>query len=303
MDDPYAVLGVARTSSQDDIKQAYRRLAKQYHPDLNRSDSSVEKKFKEINAAYALLSDPKQRKDFDEGRIDASGDRRRPGFSGTRGGGGERRGFSFDPDIFSDLFGRGRRSGPRTDAPRAGAATKGADVEYSVRIGFLEAVRGTRKRLTLADGKVLNVTVPPGTEDRKTLRLKGQGQPGRAGGPSGDAFIEVHVDPHPMFERAGNDVEIELSVTLPEAVLGATVEVPTVDGKVALRIPPGSSGGSRLRLKGKGVADPVTKRRGDQFVRVRLVLPPAIDDELRTFMEGWAKRNAYEVRGRADQDL
>lgn len=301
MDDPYAVLGVARSASQDDIKQAYRRLAKQYHPDLHRSDAAAEKRFKEINAAYALLSDEKRRRDFDAGRIDASGERRRPGFSGARPG-GERRGFSFDADIFSDLFGR-RRAGGKSDAPRAGAATKGADVEYSVRIGFLEAVRGVRKRLTLADGKVLNVTVPPGTEDRKTLRLKGQGQAGRAGGPPGDAFIEVHVDPHPMFERSGNDVEIELSVTLPEAILGATVEVPTIDGRVALRIPPGSSGGARLRLKGKGVADPVTKRRGDQFVRLRLVLPPTIDDELKAFMESWSERNSYEVRGRADHDV
>ncbi|WP_119458912.1 DnaJ C-terminal domain-containing protein [Rhodospirillaceae bacterium SYSU D60014] len=301
MKDPYDVLGVSRSAKPDEIKQAYRKLAKKLHPDLNPGNSKIEQQFKEASAAYDLLSDPEKRARFDRGEIDASG-AERPNRSYYRnyaegGQGAKYQDFNFGEgvsadDLFADLF-RGRRAG-RT------VRMRGADISYTAAVDFIEAAVGAKKRMTLADGKSLEVTIPPGTEDGQTLRLKGQGLPGIGGGPSGDAFVEVHVQPHPFFTRSGNDIRVELPVTLQEAVLGARITVPTIDGKVSVKVPPGSNTGSVLRLKGKGIPEARGRERGDQYVTLKVVLPERIDSDLRQFVESWSKEHAYDVRGRME---
>ena len=175
---------------------------------------------------------------------------------------------------------------------------RGADVSYKTEVAFLEAARGAKKRLTLSDGKTLDITIPPGTDDGQTLRLKGQGLPGQGGAPNGDAYVEIEVKAHPYFEREGNDVLLECPISLHEAVLGGQVTIPTVDGSVALKVPKGSNTGTQLRLKGKGIADSKTGQRGDQYVRFVVVLPRQMDAELEQSIERWAKSHAsdQEVR-------
>ena len=300
MADPYATLEVERTASAAEIKKSYRRLAKKLHPDLNPGNKKVEQQFKEITAAYDLLSDPKKRARFDRGEIDAMGAERpsrgyyRPHAEG--GQGAKYQQFDFGEgagaeDIFADLFG-GRRGG------RGAPKLRGADVSYVAAVDFVEAAVGARKRLTLADGKTLDVTIPAGTASGQTLRLKGQGQPGLGGGPPGDALIEIEVLPHPFFTRQGNDVHIEVPVTLPEALLGGPVTVPTIDGRVSVTVPKNSNTGSVLRLRGKGIPTP-GGGHGDQIVRLKVVLPEGGDRELTEFLEGWAPNHPYDVRGRA----
>jgi DnaJ-class molecular chaperone len=175
----------------------------------------------------------------------------------------------------------------------------GADVSYTLRVGFLDAANGARQRITLPDGRAIDVNIPEGTHDRQTLRLKGQGQPGMGGGEAGDAYIEIHVEPHAFFTRKDNDVHVEVPVTVDEAVLGAKIEVPTVSGTVNLTVPAGSNTGTTLRLKGRGILDSRTKARGDQYVKLKVVLPDSPDDELRSFVEQWAKTHKYDVRRKA----
>lgn len=287
MRDPYEVLGVPRTADADTIKQAYRKLAKQLHPDLNPGNTSIENRFKEVSAAYDLLSDAKKKDRYDRGEIDASGNERahsRQSRSNKAGGFG-----SFDADDIFEMFTQAKRSG--------GANTKrrGADVNYSLSVDFVAAATGTRRRLTLPDGRTLDVLIPPGTTEGTVLRLKGQGQPSASGGPDGDAYIEVQIEPHPYFERKGGDIHLDLPITLKEAVLGGSVPVPTVDGKVSLKIPAGSNTGSTLRLKGKGVPQKGGER-GDQYVRLVVMLPDRIDTELRSFLEQWSPPGDYDVR-------
>jgi DnaJ-class molecular chaperone len=298
MRDPYEVLGVARGASADEIKQAYRKLAKKLHPDLNPGNEKVEDQFKEVSAAYDLLSDPDKRARFDRGEIDASGaetPRRSYYRSYAEGDAGARyrqagpEEGGFEDDLFADLFGR-RRGGT--------IRLRGADVTYTAEADFLEAVNGAKRRATLADGKTIDFTIPPGTTEGQILRLRGKGQPGIGGGPSGDALIEIRVKPHPFFERRGDDIHVTLPITLPEAVLGGGVELPTVDGKVALKIPRGANSGMTLRLKGKGAPNASTKQRGDQLVKLSVQLPDTIDEELRTFVERWAKDHPYDVRSK-----
>jgi DnaJ-class molecular chaperone len=309
MKDPYQTLGVSRTASADEIKKAYRKLAKKLHPDLNPGNKKIEQEFKEVTAAYDLLSDADKRAKFDRGEIDASGaERPGRGFyrsyaeSGQgakyRGGGGGDDSF-FGDDIFSDLFGGGvggTRAGGARSGPRM--SIRGADVSYAATADFVEAALGAKKRLTLTDGKTLDVTIPPGTEDGQTLRLKGQGLPGMGGGPAGDAFIEIKVEPHAFFTRQGDDIHLELPVSLPEAVLGASITVPTLDGKVTLKVPAGSNTGTVLRLRGKGVPRR-DGTRGDQYVKLKVVLPDKPDTEFKDFVERWAKKNAYDARARS----
>lgn len=300
MQDPYKLLNVDRSASQDEIKRAYRKLAKELHPDINPGNKAVEQKFKEISQAYSLLSDPEKRKRFDQGEIDASGQETpwKGGFyrnhAGARGAGSKYSTFEFGEDvsvddIFADLFGSRTR---RVRRP-------GANVSYTVPISFLEAARGAKKRIKLADGKTLDVAIPPGTEDRQQLRLKGQGMPGVGGGPAGDALVEVHIEPHPFFERKGNNVHVELPVTLQEALLGATVTVPTVHGSVSMKIPPGSNSGTTLRLKGKGIQAREGDEVGDQYVKLRVMLPERPDQELREFIENWSRSHGYDPRRKA----
>ena len=298
---PYEILGLQPSASADDIKKAYRTLAKKLHPDLN-PDKRVEQRFKEVSAAYDLLSDPAKRARFDRGEIDASGAERpdRPFYRRYAEGreGAKYHDFSLDEDsaiddLFANLF--------RQKRPERPMHLRGADVTYVAEVDFIEAALGAKKRLMLTDGKTLDVTIPPGTEDGQTLRLKGQGLPGTGGGPAGDAYIEVKVAPHPLFSRKGSDVHIELPITLPEAVLGASITAPTIDGPVSLKVPRDSNTGSTLRLKGKGIVDRSTGQRGDHYVRLKVVLPDRADPELTDFLEQWARRHPYTVRRGTDQ--
>lgn len=309
MRDPYTVLGVPRSASADDIKKAYRKLAKQYHPD--QGSGGNEERFKEISSAYSLLSDTDKRARFDRGEIDASGTERpdrggrwssRGRTGGPAGAAGADDGGFADDFWFSDLFGGGNRR--RTGAGggstgSAGVKAKGTDIAYSVTIPFLEAAQGTKRRISLSSGKSIDVAIPPGTENEQKLRLKGQGLPGMGGGAAGDAIIEVHVEPHPLFTRQDADIHLDVPITLNEAVLGATIRVPTVAGPVAVKVPPGSNTGSVLRLRGKGVMNQTTKTPGDQYVKLKVVLPDPPDTELIEFMEKWARTRSYDVRKKA----
>ncbi len=301
MRDPYEVLKVGRGASAAEIKSAYRKLAKALHPDANPGDSKVEQQFKEVSQAYGILGDAEKRKRFDRGEIDANGQEQSfaHGF-GQRGGGfrhaaGQGAGPGFRPeDIFSELF--GNRGRPRT------AAQKGADVNSSIKVSFLEAAEGIRKRVRLADGKALNLSIPAGTEDGRILRLKGQGKPGAMGGAPGDALVEVKVAPHKHFTRNGKNVYLELPVTLQEALLGAEMKVPTIHGPVAMKVPAGSNSGTTLRLKGKGLAAGKGGTPGDQYVKLKLVLPDKPDSELSDFIKNWSKHHHYDPRKKAGLD-
>ena len=302
--DPYQILGVGRTASAEDIKSAYRRLAKQYHPDLNPGRNDIEQKFKEVSGAYTLLSDPAKRRRFDQGEIDANGAERHDfGFNRAYGGRGGRARPGADPfaglnteDIFAEFFGGGAGAGAG-----AGRTTKarGSDIEYSVTVSFVEAAIGGKRRINLSNGKNIDLTVPPGSENEQKLRLKGQGMPGAGGGPAGDAIVELLVDPHPFFTRKGADVHVDVPITLPEALLGATIKVPTLDGTVALKVPKGANSGTVLRLKNKGIPDPKSTGTGNLYVMLKVVLPDPPDPELTQFVEKWSLTRSYDVRKKA----
>ena len=294
MRDPYEVLGVKRSASADEIKKSYRQLAKKLHPDLNPGNAEAAARFKDVSAAYDLLSDADKRARFDRGEIDASGAERpeRQYYRAYAEGpeGNKYGGPGFDPeDLFSDLF---RSSRSRSFKSR------GADVSYVLPVEFLEAAAGAKKRVTMPDGRTIDVSIPPGTSDRQTLRLKGQGQPGFGGGPSGDAYIEVHIQPHAFFTRKDNDIHLELPVSLAEAVQGAKIPVPTVDGEVMMTIPKGSNTGTTLRLKGRGIVDRKSNTRGDQYVKLKVVLPEPLDPELERFVASWEAGKRDDVRAR-----
>jgi DnaJ-class molecular chaperone len=298
--DPYQVLGLTRTASADEIKQAFRRLAKQYHPDVNAGRPEIEQRFKEANSAYSLLSDPEKRAKFDRGEIDANGIERPP-FYKTHANGGRSHGtgdFEFETDdLFTDFFSGRRRTGSGGSSSTGGGfKARGTDIAYSVTVPFTEAALGTKRRINLSTGKSIDVAIPPGTEDQQKLRLKGQGLGGLGGGPAGDAIVEIHVESHPFFVRKDFDIHLELPVSLPEAVLGATIKVPTLDGQVAVKVPKGSNTGSVLRLKGKGVLDSQASRHGDQYIKLKVVLPDPPDADLSSFLERWAKDRSYDVR-------
>ncbi len=301
--DPYAVLGLNRSATDDDIRRAFRTLAKKLHPDVNPGDQAAAERFKQVSQAYDLLGDPEKRRRYDAGEIDAAGEPRHTyagGFHG-RGGGGPRPGPADDlgfGDIFSDLFG-GR--GPRGFGGGGGYAggnfaAKGADVRYTLQVDFTEAAKGARKRVTLPGGNALDLNVPAGVDDGRVLRLKGKGQPGVNGGPSGDALVEITVRPHRHFERDGKNIRSELPISIDEAVLGGKVAVDTIWGAVNLTIPKGTSSGQTFRLRGKGVKDDATGATGDQLVSVKIVLPDEIDDELAYFLTEWRQKHAYDPR-------
>jgi DnaJ-class molecular chaperone len=305
--DPYRTLNVPRSADQAAIKQAYRKLAKILHPDHNPGSARAEQRFKEVSQAYDLLSDPEKRARYDRGEIDADG-RPRHAFKGFE--------FAGDPQsaaetifgkMFGGAFGRGgafgegyrsgrgefrfddlRREAAR--ATRAGArqARRGADRRFRLEIDFVTAAQGGRSRLDLGGGRAVEVTVPAGAEHGSVLRLKGQGE---AGTTPGDALVEIAVRPHPVFTRKGDDVHVELPISVPEALLGASIPVPTIDGPVRITVPAGSNSGRALRLKARGIGKP-DGRRGDQYVRLLVILPETPDTEL----EQWARRRSYDVR-------
>ncbi|HEY7551280.1 MAG TPA: DnaJ C-terminal domain-containing protein [Hyphomicrobiaceae bacterium] len=296
-DDPYTVLGVPRTATDEEIRRAYRKLAKELHPDLNPANrAAAEERFKKVSAAYDVIGDPEKRRQYDRGEIDAGGEPRRgfrrPGggpFEGRAGGARPDDDFSFG-DIFSDLFGSMRGRGE----PGSPFGMRGRDVRYSLEIDFLEAAQGAKKRVTLPDSGALDITVPQGVVDGQVLRLKGRGAPGRRGAEPGDALVEIKVRPHPYFKRADDDIALDLPITIDEAVLGAKVEVPTIAGRVQLTLPKATSSGRIFRLKGRGVHNTTTGHTGDQLVTVRIVLPDAIDDELSYFLSEWRQKHKYD---------
>jgi DnaJ-class molecular chaperone len=291
-EDPYIVLGVSRSASDDDIRRAFRRLAKELHPDLRPGDAAAAERFKQVSAAYELLGDAEKRRRYDRGEIDETGEPRRTyqqAGTGRPYGAGQGPEFGFG-DVFSDLF--GQRGGPR--GAGGGFNLRGQDLRYTLDVDFLEAVLGARKRVTMPEGGQLDLSVPEGVTDGQVLRLKGKGSPGLRGGEPGDALVEVRVRPHPHFKRSGDDILLEVPITLDEAVLGARIEVPTAAGRVTVAVPKGTSSGRALRLKGKGVRNPAAGTTGDQIVTVRIVLPPEIDDSLGYFLTEWRKKHAYD---------
>ncbi len=284
MKDPYQILGVSPTATQDEIKKAYVKLAKKLHPDLNPGDKHAEERFKEVSAANALLSDAEKRRRFDAGEIDASGAERPHKYyrdyaqSGghpyeTHGGYAD---FAEDEDIFAELFRR---------QARAARQARGQDLHFHLTIDFLDAVNGATKIVTLPHGGTLHVTIPPGIEEGQALRLKGKGAPSPGEGPPGDAMVEASIRPHRFFTREGDDIYLDLPVTPKEAALGAELRAPTPTGAVLLKIPKGANTGSTLRLKGKGVQRPGAP--GDEFVRLKVTMPPKPDKALDEFLESW----------------
>ncbi len=275
MKDPYEILGVAPDASADELKSAYRRLARELHPDIDPGNPWAEDEFKELAAAYDLLSDPGRRARLEEGEPAAP--RKRPS--------------------------RPKPKQPKQGTKRsktAGLKIKGADVEYSLRVDFMEAALGAERHISMATGKRLKVKIPPGTEDGRVLRLKGQGMSGIGGAADGNAFVEILVDPHPIFRRDKFDIHVDVPVTLPEAVLGGKIEAPTVHGVVTVTVPKGSNTGTSLRLKGKGLpgGGKSNGAKGDAFVHLRVVLPKKPDKAFIRFLDEWAPGKAYKVRAK-----
>jgi DnaJ-class molecular chaperone len=300
--DLYQILGVAKTATDEEISKAYRKLAKQFHPDLNPGNKDAEERFKEVAAAFAILGDKDKRKRYDNGEIDASGaEMPERQFYRTYAdtdahhhyhstGGYED--FVDLGDLFAEAFMHGRdrdATGQRPSMP-----FPGADVRYHLTIEFMEAVNGATKRVTMPGDVTLDVSIPAGIETGQVLRLQGKGRPGFNGGPPGDALVAIDIRSHPLFRRAGNDIHIDLPIALHEAVLGGKVEVPTIAGKVSMTIPRGATSGQTMRLRGRGVK--TAKTTGDQLVRLTIAMPKQVDKDLEDFMQSWVKSHDYNPR-------
>jgi DnaJ-class molecular chaperone len=307
MRDPYEVLGVSRTASEAEIKSAFRKLAKKHHPDTNKTDPKAKERFNEVNAAYEIVGDKTKRKQFDRGEIGADGKPRfqqGPGFGGFEGfgrrtaqpdqggartfrwstGGPGDEGFDSD-DILSDILGGFTRQRQRTHTP------PGQDVTATAAVTLEQLIHGEKVRVDLPTGKTVEVAIPPGTRSGQSIRLKGQGR----GAPAGDAIVSVEFVPHPVFRVEGETLRRDVAITLDEAVLGAKVRVPTLDGPVTLTVPPNSSGGRALRLKGKGLPR-AGGDRGDLLVNLRIVLPEGGDRDLEALMQKWRNGHRYAAR-------
>lgn len=328
MRDPYTVLGVSKTASEAEIKSAFRKLAKKLHPDANKNDAKAASRFAELNAAYEIVGDDEKRKAFDRGEIDAEGKPRFQGFAGQPGGGfhpgtggfgqgGGFESFSFGPDGFQrrssgaggsgfedllrGMFG-GRAAGPGTrgfstefEPEDFGSRATGQDLAASLTISLIDAVNGVTTRVSLPTGKDVEVKIPVGIASGQQIRLKGQGYPGPLGR-NGDAIITINIAPHPVFKADGEDLRLDLPITLYEAVLGGKVRVPTLDGAVELAIPAGTNTGRTFRLKGKGLNAKGSKAAGDLLATVRVMLPEKIDDELKREIEKLRDDNPYDPR-------
>lgn len=334
MRDPYEILGVSKTASEAEVKSAFRKLAKKHHPDANKNDAKAASRFSELNAAYEIVGDDKKRKAFDRGEIDAEGKPRFQGFGGQGFGGGGQGGpwgqayghdpnfesFSFGPegvrrggargagagaggfeDLLRGMFGemggaRARQSrgagNSYFDPEDFGAQAAGRDLNASLTINLEDAAKGAKTRVHLPTGKDVEVKIPAGLTDGQQIRLKGQGWPGARG--AGDALITVNIAPHPLFEVHGSDLRIDVAMTLYEAVLGAKVRVPTLEGAVELAIPANTSAGKTFRLKGKGLKGKTGA--GDLLATARIVLPEDGDDELKALMRKWRDEKPYNPR-------
>lgn len=316
MADLYAKLGVAKTATDDEIRSAYRKLAKASHPDLHPGDKAAEQTFKEISSAYAIIGDEEKRKKYDAGEIDETGAERQPErryyreYAGAEPGfkyeAGSNAGFDEFGDVFAELFRRqqsGRADGMRgdgvSDGPDVHFRTRGRNAAYRLAVDFLEAAKGAKKRIDLPGGRTLDVTIPAGTESGTVLRLAGQGGEGLGDGPRGDALIEIEVRPHPLFRRDGSNIVSTVPITLKEAIAGGSIRVETIDGGVNLKVPKGSSSGAVLRLRGRGIA-PRTGTKGDHLVELRIVLPPHIDEGLEKLVTEWEDRHHYDPRATGD---
>ena len=300
MKDPYETLGVTRSATDKEIKDAFKKLARKFHPDLHPGDKAAEEKFKDISAANDLLKDKEKRRRFDAGEIDASGAERPqeryyrdfadgPAYTSHAA----QDGFASNEDLEEFLaraFEAGARRSPGTFQAR------GQDVSYVLPVGFLEVANGATRMITLPEGKTLQVTIPEGAEDRQMLRLKGQGMPGFGGGPAGDAYVELHVQPHSFFRRKDDNIHIEIPVTLKEAVLGTQIKVPTISGPVAVTVPKGSNSGTTLRLREKAIRNRKTKQRGHQFIMLKVVLPASEEPDLVAFLEAWQPKTQQDPR-------
>ncbi len=302
--DPYELLGLTKAATADDIKKAYRKLVRTSHPDLHPDDAGAEARFKSISAAYEILKDPETRARYDAGEIDGLGAERPQrqyyrDFAGAPNNTYQQgRGFGTDADpadIFAEIL-RNRSRSSGADFGDSGFSAHGPDMRYTLEVPFLDAARGAKTRIILPDGQSLAVKIPQGTEDGQTLRLRGKGAPGMGGGAAGDALITVHVLPHPVFRREGDDILLTLPITIDEAVLGGKVTTPTIDGPVGLTIPSGASSGQVLRLRARGVARAGRKTKGDQRVELKIVAPPDVDESLRDFLVEWRKTHAFDPR-------
>jgi DnaJ-class molecular chaperone len=313
MRSPYEILGVSKSHNEEGIKKAFRQLAKRYHPDRNKDDPSAKEKFAEINTAYEILGDKKKREAFDRGEIDAEGKQKAQGFEGFSpasgqgfenlfrqgmGGGFSSRtskGNSTSGDIFSELFGAAANMGGGPRPSQSPAGERGEDVTVQVIISLNEAIKGTKTRVYLPTGRTLEVTIPPKSESDKPIRLKGQGHPSRSLGLAGDAWVNVKIARHPYFEIDGNNLHLNLPITLYEAVLGGKIEVPTLNGRVEINIPPESNGGKKLRLKGKGLKG-AGDEQGDLLITLRILLPSAPSQQLIELMRNWQTHSPYNPR-------
>ncbi len=301
--DPYTVLGVTRDASDSEIQKAFRRLAKKSHPDLFPGDKKAEDRFKELNTANDIIGDPAKRARFDRGELDASGAevRQNPfargggragpggGFAGGHPGAGQGAGgFGFED--LSDLFG-GMFRGGGGPGGMGGGFQQAEDTRFKLEVDFADAATGAKRRVTMPDGKSLDVGIPAGISDGQTIRLKGQGtQQG------GDALVEIRIKPDPIYRREGRDIHVELPISLGEAVMGGKAEVPTVHGPVTVSIPKGANSGTRLRLKGKGISATKREAAGDAYVTLKVMLPKAPDAELEEFVKSWSAKKPYNPR-------
>lgn len=321
MKDPYQILGVKKSDSDADIKSAYRKLAKDLHPDRNPNDEKVAERFKEISAAYSVLGDKEKRAQFDRGEIDAGGAQQNPFAGGgnpfggggpfggaggqgadfedilrqfTRGAGNTRAGnaqFNSQANSggFADMFGFG--GGPKRQKR---SPLKGSDALYTLEVDFMDAAKGSSTRLKLKNGKTVDVKIPAGVKHGQQIRLTGQGGKGMPGAQKGDAMIEIKIKPHKYFYREGNNIYMDIPITIDEAILGGSLSIPTIWGAVKMKIPEGTSSGTKLRLKGKGVHK--ANEKGDQYISFNIVMPEKLDKELRTAIEKWRERHGYKVR-------
>ena len=314
--DPYTTLGVSRSASADEIRKAYRKMAKQFHPDTNQGDKAAEDRFKMVSAAFDIVGDVEKRKRFDRGEIDADGRETGRGFGGegpfrrANPGGGRRPGDPFAGDAggfeaadfedFLNIFnkGRGPGSGPGAGfgagfGPRG--PVKGEDIRLRLTLDLEDAIRGTSKRVLLPSGGAVDVTIPKGSREGQVLKLKGKGEPARGPGPAGDLLIELAIRAHPTYRSEGADLHMDVPISVPDALLGAKVDAPTPDGAVSLTVPPGANSGQVLRLKGRGGIDE-HGQRGDLFARLIITLPETPDETLLAFAREWREKRPYQPK-------